>query len=55
MATANTFTTDDLESDVARLTPGSSPRVLDEPVVGAVVSTVANHKDSMVKVSSTGI
>ena len=35
--------------DVALVTPGGVPGVLDEPVVGTVLGTVADCEDSMVK------
>jgi hypothetical protein len=35
------------------ITPGGSPRVLDEEVVLAILSTIANGKDTMVKSGTT--
>jgi len=44
-----------LKSEEARLTPGGAPRVLDEPVVGAVVITHTNEEDTVVKVGSARV
>ena len=53
---ANASTIDDGELDVALITPGGVPRVLDEPVFfarGGVVA-IANNKDSMIHGGATG-
>lgn len=41
------------DSDVALLAPSSAPRVLDEPVVGTFVGTIANKEDTVVEASAT--
>merc|ERR1719454_2191669 len=40
--------------DIARLTPGGAPRVSDEEVVFTVLGTVADGKDTVVKLGSAG-
>jgi len=42
-----------LQLEVSVLSPGCSPRVLDEPVVLASLSTVSNNQDSVVQVVHT--
>ena len=52
---ANASTIDDGELDVALITPGGVPGVLDEPVIktSSLIVTIADGKDSMIKVGST--
>jgi len=45
----------DTESDVAVLSPGFTPGVLDEVVLNAVVGTVADGEDSVVELISTAL
>jgi len=52
--TANTRAGFDSDLDVTVESPGGTPRVLDKVVVGAVLSSVADGEDTMVKVGSTG-
>ena len=54
LASAHTLTVDDLESDVTRLTPAFTPRVLDEPEFGTVLLTPTDNKDGVVKAGSAG-
>mmetsp|Transcript_106047 Transcript_106047/g.129355 ORF Transcript_106047/g.129355 Transcript_106047/m.129355 type:complete len:238 (-) Transcript_106047:628-1341(-) len=44
-----------LQLHKAFLSPGSSPAVLHQPVVGAILSAVANHQHAMVQLGATGL
>jgi len=44
----------DSDLDETLVTPGWSPRVLDEVVILTVFSSISNSEDSVVKVGSTG-
>ena len=50
--TADTVTLDHAELDVSLVSPGGSPRVLDEPVVATVLGTVADGEDGVIEVGS---
>jgi len=52
--TADTVALDHAELDVSLVSPGGSPRVLDEPVVATVLGTVADGKDGVIEVESAG-
>ena len=41
------------DSDVSLLSPGCSPRVSDKEVILAIISSISNSGDSMIKVGST--
>jgi len=43
------------EPDVTRLTPGSTPRVLDDPVALASFSTITSGQDTVVQISTASI
>jgi len=45
----------DSELDVASITPGGAPRVLDEVVRGTVLGSIADGEDTMVKLSSASV
>ena len=49
---ASARTTSKSELDVALVTPGGAPRVLDEPVAEAVLETVADSEDSVVELGA---
>jgi len=51
--TADTLTIDDGELDVALVTPGGVPGVLDEPVVLTVLSAVADGEDGVIEAGAT--
>lgn len=53
LTTAHTLTTVDLESDITLLTPGGTPRVLDEPEIDTVLSTPTGNHNGVVETSST--
>ena len=53
LTTAHTLTTVDLESDITLLTPGGTPRVLDEPEIDTVLGTPTGNHNSVVETSST--
>lgn len=40
--------------DIACVTPGGSPRVLDKVVLSPILRTVADGQDSMVELGATG-
>merc|ERR1719198_1398839 len=44
-----------LDSNVALLTPGGAPGVLDDPVVGLTFGTLTNKEDTMIKTSSAEV
>ena len=44
-----------LQPHVAVLTPTGAPAVLNEPVVNAALTTIANHGDGVVKPGAVGI
>ena len=50
--TANTISRLDSNSDVALISPGSSPRVLDDPVVLSVFRTVSDSEDGVIESSA---
>ena len=51
---ADTLTLNTSDLNVALITPGGVPGVLDEPVVqaGGLISAITNEKDAVVKVGS---
>ena len=52
--TANAFTIDNSELNVALVTPDGVPGVLDEPVVLAVLGTVTDSEDGMIELLTAG-
>jgi len=50
--TADTFSIDHGDLDVTLVTPGFAPGVLHEPVVLAVVSSITNAENTVVKLGS---
>ena len=54
--TADTVTIDDGELNVALITPGGSPRVLDEPVIetSSLIVAIADGEDSVIKAGAAG-
>jgi len=41
------------DSEISLLSPVSTPRVLEDPIVSSIFSTVSNNEDSMIEISST--
>lgn len=55
LASAHTLTVLDSKSDVTRLTPAGTPRVLDEIEFSTVLLTPTDNDDGVVKASSAGL